>query len=124
MSKRKKSHLKNTLKESLRMALQAIRDNKLRSILTLLGITIGVFSVIGVMTAIQTLESSINSGLNVFGSNTFNVQKYPAIQIGGHTRNKYRNRKNITFAQFEELNRRAKATFVGKCIRWYRWSIT
>ncbi len=90
------------------MALQAIRDNKLRSILTLLGITIGVFSVIGVMTAIQTLESSINSGLNVFGSNTFNVQKYPAIQIGGHTRNKYRNRKNITFAQFEELNRRAK----------------
>ncbi len=107
MSKRKRSHFKNTLKESLRMALQAIRDNKLRSILTLLGITIGVFSVIGVMTAIQTLESSINSGLNVFGSNTFNIQKYPAIQMGGHTRNKYRNRKNLTYRQFEELKDRA-----------------
>lgn len=108
MSRTKRGHLKNTLKESLRMALQAIRDNKLRSILTLLGITIGVFSVIGVMTAIQTLESSINSGLNVFGSNTFNIQKYPAIQMGGSTRSKYRNRKNITYRQFEELRRRAQ----------------
>lgn len=90
------------------MALEAIRDNKLRSSLTLLGITIGVFSVIGSMTAISTLESSINSGLNVFGTNTFNIQKYPAIRIGGHTRNKYRNRKNFTYRQFEELKRRAK----------------
>ena len=61
--------VRNILKESLRMAIDAIRQNKLRSILTLLGISIGVFSVIGVMTAIRTLESSVNSGLNVFGSN-------------------------------------------------------
>ena len=58
---------KNIFKESFRMAVDSIRQNKLRSILTLLGISIGVFSVIGVMTAIGTLESSINSGLNVFG---------------------------------------------------------
>ena len=55
------------------MALQAIRANKLRSVLTLMGIVIGVFSVIGVMTAIRTLESSIESGLNIFGSNTFAI---------------------------------------------------
>ena len=54
------------------MAIDAIRQNKLRSILTLLGISIGVFSVIGVMTAIRTLESSVESGLNVFAANTFN----------------------------------------------------
>ena len=53
----KHSHLKNTVKESFRMAIESIRQNKLRSILTLLGISIGVFSVIGVMTAIRTLES-------------------------------------------------------------------
>ena len=41
------------------MAIDAIRQNTLRSILTLLGISIGVFSVIGVMTAIRTLESSV-----------------------------------------------------------------
>ena len=53
--------LKNILKESFLMAIDAIRQNKLRSILTLLGISIGVFSVIGVMTAIRTLESSVQS---------------------------------------------------------------
>lgn len=103
MTRTKRSHLKNTLKESFRMAVDALRDNKLRSILTLLGIAIGVFSVIGVMTAIRTMESSITSGLNVFGTNTFMIQKYPAIQIGPHSRGKYRNRKNITYSQFEDL---------------------
>ena len=55
-------NLKNVLKESFWMAIDAIRKNKLRSMLTLLGISIGVFSVIGVMTAIRTLESSVESG--------------------------------------------------------------
>ena len=61
--------LKNILKESFLMAIEAIRQNKLRSILTLLGISLGVFSVIGVMTAIRTLEASVQSGLNVFAAN-------------------------------------------------------
>ena len=74
------------------MAIDAIRQNKLRSILTLLGISIGVFSVIGVMTAIRTLESSVQSGLNVFAANTFVIQKYPSIQIGRRDK-KIRNRK-------------------------------
>jgi putative ABC transport system permease protein len=107
MTRTKRSHLKNTLKESFRMAVDALKANKLRSILTLLGITIGVFSVIGVMTAIRTLESSITSGLNVFGTNTFIIQKYPLIQVG-HGNRKYRNRKDITFDQFLELKERAK----------------
>ena len=63
------SHIKSTIRESFRMAIEAIRQNKLRSILTLLGISIGVFSVIGVMTAIRTLESSVNSQLDVLGTN-------------------------------------------------------
>ena len=89
------------------MALEAIRDNKLRSMLTLLGITIGVFSVIGVMTAIRTLESSVATGLNVFGTNTFNISKHPAIQFGKGGRWKYRNRPNITYQLYEDLRDRA-----------------
>ena len=104
----KQSHLKNTIKESFRMAIESIRQNKLRSILTLLGISIGVFSVIGVMTAIRTLESSVNSQLDIFGTNTFIVQKYPAIRIHGGPDNKYRKRKNIQYAHYEELKQRAK----------------
>ena len=99
--------LKNVMKESFRMTIDAIRQNKLRSILTLLGISIGVFSVIGVMTAIRTLESSVESGLNVFGTNTFVIQKYSAIMTD-HGDEKYRNRKNIDYPQYEEFKRRAK----------------
>ena len=101
--------LKTTLNESFFMAIDAIRKNKLRSSLTLLGISIGVFSVIGVMTAIRTLESSISSGLNVFAANTFVIQKEPEFDISfGSGRKRYRNRKNITFNQFKELKRRVK----------------
>ncbi|MED5426364.1 MAG: ABC transporter permease [Candidatus Neomarinimicrobiota bacterium] len=100
--------VRNILRESLRMAIDAIRQNKLRSILTLLGISIGVFSVIGVMTAIRTLESSVNSGLNVFAANTFVIQKWPEIEFGDHGKRKYRNRKNITIDQYKKLKERAK----------------
>ena len=99
-------NLKNVLKESFWMAIDAIRKNKLRSTLTLLGISIGVFSVIGVMTAIRTLESSVESGLNVFAANTFVVQKYPEIQFG-HGDRKYRNRKNIDYTQYQRFKNQA-----------------
>ena len=88
------------------MTFDAIRANKLRSTLTLLGISVGIFSVISVMTAIKTLESSIESGLNVFGTNTFLITKDPAIQFGGNE--KYRNRKNIDLDQYLQLKERAK----------------
>ena len=99
-------NLKNILKESFWMAIEAIRQNKLRSILTLLGISIGVFSVIGVMTAIRTLESSVESGLNVFAVNTFVIQKYPEISFG-EERRKHRNRKNIDYDLYKKLKDRA-----------------
>ena len=100
-------NLKNILKESFWMAIAAIKLNKLRSTLTLLGISIGVFSVIGVMTAIRTLESSVESGLNVFAANTFVIQKYPEISFG-EERRKHRKRKNIDYDQYKKLKNRAK----------------
>ncbi len=116
-----------TLNDAFFMALEAIRDNLLRSILTLLGIVIGVFAIIAVMTAIRTLESSINSGLNVFGSDVIFVQKSPVIQMGDHnSRRKYWRRPNITYDMALELrDRMVGANFVsaqdgtgGKTIRF------
>tara|TARA_B100000902_G_scaffold59410_1_gene66403 strand:- start:119 stop:1369 length:1251 start_codon:yes stop_codon:yes gene_type:complete len=101
-----KSQLKSLIRESVRMTLDAIKENKLRSILTLLGISVGIFSVISVMTAIKTLESSIENGLNVFGTNTFMIAKDPAIQFGRNE--KYRNRKAINLDQYLVLKERAK----------------
>lgn len=90
------------------MAIESIRQNKLRSILTLLGISIGVFSVIGVMTAIRTLESSVSSQLDILGTNTFTLNKTPAIRFSGTDGDKkIRKRKNITFAHYQEIKRRS-----------------
>lgn len=61
------------------MSLASIRSNKLRSALTLLGIVVGVFSIIAVMTAVQVLQNSIESGLSNLGSNTFEIQKHPYL---------------------------------------------
>ena len=101
------SQFRSMLRESMRMTVEAIVQNKLRAILTLLGISIGVFSVIGVMTAIRTLETSIESGLNVFGTNTFLINKTPSIQFS-RTPAEIRNRKNIDYRQYELLKERAK----------------
>jgi putative ABC transport system permease protein len=86
--------------EIIRIALNAIRMNKLRSALTLLGVVVGVFSIIGVMTAVQVLQNSIESGLSNLGSNTFQIQKFPAMFVGGHAAwEKYRHRKDISLDQ-------------------------
>src|SRR5512135_2296934 len=88
------------LKESLISALNSIRGNKLRASLTLLGIIIGVFSIIGVMTLLGALQKGIDSGLSQLGSNTFQVQKFPALFVGGPGRfRKYEKRKDITLDQ-------------------------
>jgi putative ABC transport system permease protein len=85
-------------KESLMMALAAIRASKLRSILTMLGIVVGVFSIISVMTAIGVLRNSIEQGLTQLGANTFQVQKFGNdFNTSPEQRRKMRNRRNITF---------------------------
>jgi putative ABC transport system permease protein len=94
-------------REVAAIALSAIRANKLRSILTLLGIVVGVFSIIAVMTAVRVLQSSIESGMSQLGSHTFQIQKFPITMGGGHAeRHKYRNRKDITYAQAEAVAER------------------
>jgi len=91
--------------EILRLALSSLSANKLRSSLTMLGIAVGVFSVIGVMTVITGLRDSIESGLNVLGANSFQFTKYPAINFSD-PHQKFANRRDITYAQaarFKEL---------------------
>lgn len=90
--------------EAFKTAINSLRANKLRASLTLLGIAIGVFSIIGVMTAIGVFRQSIEGGLSQLGSNTFQVQKYPIMSGGGHNQwEKYRNRKNLTYEQGVEV---------------------
>jgi putative ABC transport system permease protein len=88
------------LRESFHMALSAVAAHKLRSALTLLGVLVGVFSIIVVMTSIRVMQSTIESELSQLGDQTFMVRKYPMVLF---TRpeglEKIRRRKNITLQQ-------------------------
>jgi putative ABC transport system permease protein len=88
--------------EIFRLALGSLSANKLRSSLTMLGITVGVFSVIAVMTCITALRSSIENGLNVLGANSFQINKFPAINFSDPWV-RFRNRPDITYAQAARL---------------------
>ena len=85
--------------ELVKMAWKALGVNKLRSILTTSGITIGIFSIISVMTAIAALQTSIETGLTFLGANTFQFSKYPTgINVWGDE--KYRNRRSIDYQTY------------------------
>ena len=90
--------------EIIKIAFNSLRANKLRSFLTILGIIIGIFSIIAISTIITIMQNSIEEGVNQLGQNTFQIQKYPVIVGGGHgSRNKFRNRKDITYEDYERL---------------------
>src|ERR1700739_2455160 len=106
-------------KEILLMAWSSLGANKLRAALTMAGITIGVFSIISVMTAIGALQSSIESGISFLGSNIFQFAKYPVnIDAGGNVKKKYQNRRNINYQQalrYAELMRGEAQEICLKC---------
>src|SRR3974377_693542 len=79
VSRRAGTLLLAELKESLRMALAAVAAHKLRSALTLLGVLVGVFSIIVVMTALRVMQSTVEAELSQLGDQTFTVRKCPII---------------------------------------------
>ncbi len=90
--------------ESIRMAFASLRGNKLRAGLTLLSMAIGVFAIVGVASAVKTLEASLGEQLVTLGSNDFQIQKNSRMQFG-HSRRVW-GRQDITVRQGMELRRR------------------
>jgi len=88
------------------MATQAIAAHKLRSGLTLLGVMVGVFSIIVVMTALRVMQGNIESELSQLGLNSFILQKRPGLVLGGVDWERYARRRNLTFAMGRALEQR------------------
>jgi len=107
------------LRETVTIALDALRANKLRSALTTLGIVIGVTTIIGMISIVKGLQDYIVGELSVLGTNTFQVQKYPAIQLG-RLDEKYRNRKNLKMDHARAIEQNATLVqAVGvSCYNW------
>ena len=92
--------------EIIKIALSSLRTNKLRSMLTILGIIVGIFSIISISTVVTMLQSSIEEGVSMLGQNTFQIQKFPVVIGNGQDRSRFRNRRDITLDEFYELKKR------------------
>jgi putative ABC transport system permease protein len=103
------------LKEVISVAFQSVRSNKLRTLLTILGIVVGIFSIIVIMTILTMLQNSIEGGLSMLSKNTFQIQKWPAMQMHGPgSRDRFRNRKDITVDDYYRLDALLKqAKYIG-----------
>ena len=96
-------------RESFSMAISALAGHKLRSGLTLLGVLVGVFSIIVAMTAMRVLQRDVETEMSQLGSQTFMIQKWPGVYFGGPEGfEKFWRRKNIVLAQGLQVE--AKAT--------------
>ncbi len=89
--------------EYLLMAWQALSTHKMRSILTTLGILIGVTTIITIFTAIQGINEYIMGSLAKIGSSTVYVDKMPWVFDENWW--KYRNRREITYSEYEALQK-------------------
>jgi len=91
-------------RESLRMALTAVAAHKLRSALTLLGVLVGVFSIVAVMTAMRVMQTVVEAELSQLGDQTFMVRKFPTVLFSmPEGIEKIRRRKNITLQEGRRL---------------------
>ncbi len=97
--------------ESFSFAFNSLTANKLRTLLSLLGITIGIFAIISVFTVIDSLESRIRESLSALGNNMIYVGKWPWTPPEGETEYpwwRYLNRPSPNYDEAEEIIRRAK----------------
>ena len=87
--------------ESFRFAWSALKMNLLRTILSLLGVTVGIFSIIGVLTLVDSLEKSLKDSFGFLGANVMYVQKWPWSFENNYPWWKYVNRPQPTYDEFK-----------------------
>ncbi len=95
--------------ESLGFAWKALKSNILRTVLSLLGVTIGIFSIIAVLTLVDSLEKNIRDSFNFLGSDVIYVGKWPFT--GGNGRDwwkDYIKRPNVSYSEYRFLRANMK----------------
>lgn len=94
--------------ESFRQAFQALRSNVLRTFLSLLGIMIGIFCIVVVMSAVDSFEASIKSGFSELGSDVIYLDKMPWDEDPGQNYWKYAKRPDPSLDDYEAILKRSK----------------
>lgn len=104
------------ISSSFKMALQELWTNKLRTFLSLFGITIGIFCIIGVLATVQSLEHNIQTEIKSLGNNTIYIDKwdYGAGSGGDYPYWKYVNRPSPSYSTINHIKERSpSAKFVA-----------
>jgi len=96
------------LLESFRFALSALRANLLRTILSLLGVTVGIFSIITVFTLVDSLEKNIRDSLDFLGDDVIRIEKFPWIFEDDYPWWKYVNRPKAQYSEYQFLKENSK----------------
>jgi putative ABC transport system permease protein len=106
--------------EGVKIALQALRANKLRFTLTTLGIVIGVTTVIIIVSIIQGLNKAFEKEISSIGTDTLFIQKFPWV-MDGEDWAIYRNRRDLTMREYEAVSEHATlASAVAPTLRTRR----
>ncbi|MEX0983108.1 MAG: ABC transporter permease [Bacteroidales bacterium] len=86
--------------ENLRIAFKAIRTSLLRTILTVLIIAFGIMALVGILTAIDAIQSSLTDQFSLMGANTFTIESRSMnVTIGNQT---YRKKKNYSYIDYKQ----------------------
>ncbi|MCO5948764.1 ABC transporter permease [Mucilaginibacter flavidus] len=95
-------------RESFLFAYDALRQNKLRTFLSLVGVTIGIFLIIFVFSAVDTLKNNLQKSVNKLGSNSIYIQKWPWVNNEDSPWWKYLQRPTPKLREFDELQKRSQ----------------
>ncbi len=87
-------------KEAIKLALQSLWQNKLRTALTLLGVTIGVTSVIAVVTLVNGANSYVTTKFSSYGADVFTVSRMPSLIFSSEEYERYQKRKNVLYDDY------------------------
>lgn len=88
---------------SLKLAFQELYKNKLRTFLSLFGVTIGIFCIIGVLSTVSSLEKNIQDGIKTLGSNTIYIDKWNYQGGPDYPWWKYVNRPSVRMSEAKIL---------------------
>ncbi|MFN4124009.1 MAG: ABC transporter permease [Flavobacteriales bacterium] len=96
------------LGESIRFAFGAMLENKLRTFLSLLGVTIGIFAIISVFTMVDSIKRNIDNSIASLGDNVIYIQKWPWTFSSDYPWWKYMNRPVVQLDELQEVKRRSQ----------------
>lgn len=105
------------LKESFAFAMNALRNNKLRTMLSLLGVTIGIFSIIAVLAAVDSLDQKIQSDLSTLDKNTIYLtsQSFGPTDVPRWKREQF---PNVTFEEYQYM-KTAMKDVENSCFQYF-----